>query len=219
MKRLHIVLAAAALLLTVLGFVFAAPETAADRITLCFAAAAAASQPVFIIFGGASSRLYRVKISAVGLIYLAAQLTASGFMLAAPVSPMLPLICGATLLLAALSGLLPQKQAEREELVIDIIEPDSDPTGTRFVSELTEMTDTISRATAERDCGIYTQMLYEQARFGEPSTDPSIRSLEREILSAVCDMRPDDTDEAISDKCRTVMALLEERAKEIRIRS
>lgn len=89
---------------------------------------------------------------------------------------------------------------------------DPDPDGTEFVRMLTEMMDTISRATAERSCGIDTQLLYESARFCEPCKDPAARTLEREILKAIAAMKPDDSDEEISKKCRAVMAKLSERS-------
>lgn len=88
---------------------------------------------------------------------------------------------------------------------------DNDPDGTDFVRQLTEMTDTISRATAERECGIHTQMLYEQARFCEPSTDVRTRTVERKILQEICAMRPTDSDEVMAEKCAAVIKLLEKR--------
>lgn len=88
---------------------------------------------------------------------------------------------------------------------------DPDPDGTRFTTQLTEMMDTISRATAERDCGISTQMLYEQARFCEPCTDSSLRETEHEILAAIAQMHPDDPDELITQKCSAVQRMLEKR--------
>ena len=88
---------------------------------------------------------------------------------------------------------------------------DNDPDGTDFVRQLTEMTDTISRATAERECGIYTQMLYEQARFCEPSADIRNRAVERRILQEICSMRPTDSDEVMAEKCASVMKMLKKR--------
>lgn len=90
---------------------------------------------------------------------------------------------------------------------------DPDPSGTRFTTQLTEMMDTISRATAERECGISTQMLYEQARFCEPCTDPASRETEHEILTAITQMHPDDPDEVITSKCTVVLRLLEKRKR------
>jgi len=90
---------------------------------------------------------------------------------------------------------------------------DPDPSGTRFTTQLTEMMDTISRATAERECGISTQMLYEQARFCEPCTDPAARETERGILTAITEMHPDDPDEVITQKCTAVLRLLEKRER------
>ena len=93
---------------------------------------------------------------------------------------------------------------------------DPDPDGTRFTAQLTEMMDTISRATAERECGISTQLLYEQARFCEPCADPSVRETERSILTAITQMHPDDPDEVITQKCEAVQRLLDKREKGIK---
>ncbi len=94
------------------------------------------------------------------------------------------------------------------------VQPDNDePDGSWFPSMLIEIMDTISRGTAERPCGIDTQMLYEQARFCEPCEDISVRPLEREILTAITEMHPDDSNEELSRKCRVVLKKLEERRK------
>lgn len=83
--------------------------------------------------------------------------------------------------------------------------------GTYFTSQLVEMLDTISRATLERDCCEFTEMLYEQARFCEPTKRSEFRPLEQEILEAICRIHPDDSDELITEKCAVISELLERR--------
>ncbi len=80
-----------------------------------------------------------------------------------------------------------------------------------FTSQLVEMLDTISRATLERDCAEFTEMLYEQARFCEPSDKPELRPLELEILESICRIRPDDSDQVITEKCTEISKLMEQR--------
>ncbi len=193
----------AALMVAAAGFVFSFPENAAQWTVYCSVVVSAAVQPVFMILSGRKSRLFRVDISFVGVAYILLQY-AVGVLL---------LIFGAdvitaaavVILLAALAFVGTVYTAER---------PDPDPTGMLFVSQLTEMMDTISRATAERDCGIHTQMLYEQTRFCEPSTDSSLRSHERKILKEICTMKPTDSDDEIAAKCGAVLQLLKERESE-----
>lgn len=93
--------------------------------------------------------------------------------------------------------------------------PESDDDGTYFTRQLTEMLDTISRATLERGCCEFTEMLYEQARFCEPTKRADIRPLEHEILHAICRMHPDDSDELITEKCAVISELLERRQEMI----
>ncbi len=83
--------------------------------------------------------------------------------------------------------------------------------GTYFTSQLVEMLDTISRATLERDCCEFTEMLYEQARFCEPTKRSELRPLEKEILESICRIHPDDSDELIIEKCAVISELLERR--------
>ncbi len=109
-------------------------------------------------------------------------------------------VVGVTAAVAAIPLFLPRKKHS-----------DPDPTGTKFISDIVSMTETISRATAERDCGIYTQMLYEQARFCEPSTNSNLRTFERKILIEICKMKPTDSDSEIAQKCESIISLLKER--------
>ena len=89
--------------------------------------------------------------------------------------------------------------------------PEEENDGTYFTSQLVEMLDTISRATLERDCCEFTEMLYEQARFCEPTKRSELRPLEQEILKAICRIHPDDNDELITEKCAVISELLERR--------
>lgn len=83
--------------------------------------------------------------------------------------------------------------------------------GTYFTTQLVDMLDTISRATLDRDCCEFTEMLYEQARFCEPSDKPELRPLEREILESICRIHPDDSDQVITEKCAEISKLMEQR--------
>ncbi|MBQ9946933.1 MAG: hypothetical protein IJO91_00965 [Oscillospiraceae bacterium] len=208
MKRLrmiHIVSSVVGILLVSAGFALLSPDSAGEYISLISAAVCAALQLVFIQRGDNRSRFFKVRISAVGMIYLLLQLVLSVFGLLAEISPVIAAAAGILLFAAAVVGALAERPPS-----------DPDPTGTLFLSQLTDMMDTISRATAERDCGIHTQMLYEQARFGEPCTDPAIRPLERRILEDICGMKPTDSDDEIAEKCREIMSLLEEREKKMK---
>ncbi len=83
--------------------------------------------------------------------------------------------------------------------------------GRYFTAQLTEMLDTISRATLERDCAEFTELLYEQSRFCEPSDNPAVAPLEIQILEKICLIHPDDSDIVINDKCAEISELLEQR--------
>lgn len=83
--------------------------------------------------------------------------------------------------------------------------------GTYFTTQLVDMLDTISRATLDRDCCEFTEMLYEQARFCEPSDKVELRPLEREILESICRIHPDDSDQVITEKCAEISRLMEQR--------
>ena len=88
---------------------------------------------------------------------------------------------------------------------------DEEYDGTHFTAQLVEMLDTISRATLDRDCAEFTEMLYEQARFCEPSDKAELAPLEREILESICRVHPDDSDQVIIEKCAEISKLMEQR--------
>lgn len=98
-------------------------------------------------------------------------------------------------------------------LIPAVIATDFDPTGEDFIASLNDALETISRATAERQCGYDTQLLYEQARFCEPVQDPAVRATEREILRRILELKPYDSDAEISAKCAAVSELLSRREK------
>ncbi len=89
--------------------------------------------------------------------------------------------------------------------------PEEEYDSAYFTSQLVEMLDTISRATLERDCAEFTEMLYEQARFCEPSDKAELAPLEREILESICRIHPDDSDQVITEKCAEISKLMEQR--------
>ena len=89
--------------------------------------------------------------------------------------------------------------------------PEEEYDGTHFTTQLVEMLDTISRATLDRDCAEFTEMLYEQARFCEPSDKAELAPLEREILESICRIHPDDSDQVITEKCTEISKLMERR--------
>ena len=89
--------------------------------------------------------------------------------------------------------------------------PDEEYDGTHFTTQLVEMLDTISRATLDRDCAEFTEMLYEQSRFCEPSDKAELAPLEREILESICRIHPDDSDQVITEKCTEISKLIEQR--------
>lgn len=109
------------------------------------------------------------------------------------------------ILLLTLPARIKQKTKKRRK--------DNDPDGTGFTTTMIKMMDTISRATAERACGIDTQMLYEQVRFCEPCLNSDARDLEREIMLAVTKFHPDDSDAEITQKCNDVLRMLEKRRR------
>ena len=89
--------------------------------------------------------------------------------------------------------------------------PEEEYDSTYFTSQLVDMLDTISRATLERSCSEFTEMLYEQARFCEPSDKAELAPLEREILESICRVHPDDSDQVIIEKCAEISKLMEQR--------
>ncbi len=205
LRIIHIISTAIVIVLVSAGFALLSPDSVVEYIALISAAVCAVLQLAFISRGDKRSRFFKVRISAVGLIYLLLQLVLSASGLFTEIPPAIAAAAGILLLAAALVGALAERPPS-----------DPDPTGTLFLSQLTDMMDTISRATAERDCGIYTQMLYEQARFGEPCTDSDIRPLERRILESICGMKPTDSDDEIAEKCRNISSLLEDRKKKMK---
>lgn len=89
--------------------------------------------------------------------------------------------------------------------------PEEEYDSSYFTTQLVDMLDTISRATLDRDCCEFTEMLYEQARFCEPSDNAELRPLEREILEAICRIHPDDSDQVITEKCEGISRLIQQR--------
>lgn len=199
-KKIHIILIIAALAAAAAGLVIGFPDTAAEWAVYCSVLLSVALQPVYMALYGKNSRVYSVDISSVGIAYLLCQCAAAAVMLCVGTELLTAVVICAALALLAVAGLF-----YRKELV------DRDPTGMLFVTQLSEMMDTISRATAERECGIHTQMLYEQARFCEPSTDSTLRVLEHRILREICTMKPTDSDDEIAGKCGAILQLLNER--------
>ena len=203
MKKIHTAVTISAAVIAVIGIIVLFNQPL-DHEALTVLLITSLVQPLYIRNEDSRSLLFRMRISLAGFIALISQCGMIGILL---VTDQWWLLIGAVvLLILLLLSLIPAKPTEL---------PDPDPTGRMFTSQLTEMMDTISRATAERPCGIDTEMLYEQARFGEPSTDATLRSLERRILSAICELHPDDSDEVISQKCQSIMQLLDERSKKM----
>ena len=205
MKTLHITVSVIAFAAAVCGAVFIDTYSAAWLCTIMLAVAALLQ--IFCIEKSGKSRLLRAEVSAVGFIMLLVQCGLCAGALLTDKVIFVPLcICALILLLLSL---VRRKQGD--------VGGDDSVDAAWFPATLTEMMDTISRATAERRCGIDTQMLYECARFCEPCESPSARPLEEEILTAVSEMRPDDSDEVISQKCRAVLKQLDERKKLMRV--
>lgn len=203
MKKIHTAVTISAAVIAVIGIIALYSEPISLS-ALSLLLLATLLQPLCIRKEDSRSLLLRMNISLAGFIAMILQCGLCGAVLLT--DQWWLLIVGLVLLILPLLSLIPAKPTEL---------PDPDPTGRMFTSQLTEMMDTISRATAERPCGIDTEMLYELARFGEPSTDSALRPLERRILSAICELRPDDSDEVISQKCRGIMQLLDERSKKM----
>lgn len=115
-------------------------------------------------------------------------------------------VVAALALIAAAAVVVAMLSKRRQEPV-----PEEENDGTYFTTQLVEMLDTISRATLERDCCEFTEMLYEQARFCEPTKRSELRPLEKEILESICRIHPDDSDELITEKCAVISELMERR--------
>ena len=201
MKKLHIIVTVALLAAALPGLLLR-DNSPAQLISLSALALTAVLQVMFIGKHG-RSRLLRLDIAAAGLVLMLVQCGLCGAAMLTEAFILAPL-CVLLVVLLILSR-IPQKEAPQKR--------DPDPDGTIFTRTLTEMMDTISRATAERDCGIATQMLYEQARFSEPCLNRDARTTERSILSAITEMHPDDTDEQITQKCNAILKLMQERSR------
>lgn len=197
MKKLHIALAAVCAVCSSAGI-----ATASELVTLISCAlllAAAALQIPAIALWERKSLIFRCDTGIAAMAALIASaalcgLALIGFHAAVYIFP-ITLAIGAALL-------IPAKEAE-------IADPD--PTGERFTAMLNEALETISRATAERQCGYDTQLLYERARFCEPCADPSVRAAEQEILQRILALNPRDSDAETSAKCAAISALMDKR--------
>lgn len=203
LHKAHITAALILLAVTAAAAVFSAPLTDAQTAALCFGGACVLLQPLYLLRGERRSMLYRLPLSYVGVVYISLAAVVEALSLITD-SLALIVVCSAVVMAAALAGLISRMDTAY-----------SDPDGTRFISQLTEMTDTISRATAERSCGIATQLLYEKARFCEPCADSSLRELERRILTGICGIHPTDSDDEITHRCEAISALISERERKI----
>lgn len=197
MKTVHIILTAAVLVGCAVGLFLFHDETA--LFALVFTLACMMLQMAYILRGEKQSRFLPAKLRTVGIALLLCQ--AACCCVTVFFAPWAVYICA--LLLGLHIPLLLSRSIRR----------DPDPTGELFVSRLTESMEIISRATAERECGIDTQMLYELSRFCEPCSEPSARETEQRILTEIKAMRPDDTDEDITLRCREISALLRSRER------
>lgn len=197
MKKLHIALAAGCAVCSSVGI--AAASELVTLISCALLLAAMALQLPAIALRERKSLIFRWNIGLISMAALIASaalcgLTLIGFHAAVYLFPI-------TLIAAAL-GLIPAKEAE-------IADPD--PTGERFTALLNESLETISRATAERQCGYDTQLLYEKARFCEPCASVSVRATEQEILDRILTLNPRDSDAETAAKCAAISALLDKR--------
>lgn len=197
MKALHIAL-------SLLGFVGSTVGIALqDKMTPMLACAlllaASILQIPAVFMSVRKSLVFRLKISQISMILLminAAVCAIVIFCLEAAIY-IFPIT-----LIASVIALIPA-----------VIATDFDPTGEDFIASLTDALETISRATAERQCGYDTQLLYEQARFCEAIPDPAVRATEREILRRILELKPYDSDAEIAAKCAAVSELMERREK------
>ncbi len=192
MKKLHIALTLLCFVGSAVGII--TQDEVIPMLSCALLLAGAILQIPAMVLAERKSAVFRMKTAHIAMILLAAAMV---FCAAVIFGLHWAVYAVAAVLLLSIAALIPQA-----------VPTDFDPTGEDFVTALTEALDTISRATAERDCGIDTQLLYEQARFCEPITNPNIRSAEREILRRIFDIKPYDSDEEISHKCSTVSELL-----------
>jgi|GEM_PF-6524242 len=197
MKKVHILLSALCLIGASAGIFLLDEPT--PMLGCALLLAATVLQIPAIILSMRKSLVFRLKISNISLILLL--LNAA--------------LCGMVLLgVDGAISFFPIALAANAAALIPVPRTaDPDPTGERFTSMLTEALDTISRATAERDCGIHTQLLYEKARFCEPCADPAARSTEKRILSEILSLHPNDSDDIMAKKCAAISALLDERSE------
>ncbi len=197
MKKVHILLSALCLIGASAGIFLL--DAATPMLGCALLLAASVLQIPAIILSMRKSLVFRLKISHISLILLL--LNAA--------------LCGMVLLgVEGAISFFPIALAANAAALIPVPHTaDPDPTGERFTSMLTEALDTISRATAERDCGIHTQLLYEKARFCEPCADPAARSTEKRILSEILSLHPNDSDDIMAKKCAAISALLDERCE------
>lgn len=197
MKKLHIALAAVCAVCASAGI--ATASELAPLISCALLLAAAALQIPAFPLHKRKSLLFRLDIGLAAMAALIASaalcgLTLIGFHAAVYIFPI-------TIIAAALA-LIPAKEIEAA---------DPDPTGERFTAMLNEALETISRATAERQCGYDTQLLYEKARFCEPCASVSVRATEQEILERILTLNPRDSDAETSAKCAAISALIDKR--------
>lgn len=197
MKKLHILLSVLCLIGASAGIFLL--DAATPMLGCALLLAATVLQIPAIILSTRKSLVFRLKIPHISLILLLLSAALCGMVLFGVGSAIyfFPIALAACAL-----ALIPMPR---------IVDPD--PTGERFTSMLTEALDTISRATAERDCGIHTQLLYEKARFCEPCADPAARSTEKRILAEILTLHPKDSDDIMAKKCAAISALLDERSE------
>ena len=197
MKKIHILLSVLCLIAASAG-IFLLDE-AIPMLGCALLLAASVLQIPAIILSTRKSLVFRLKIPHISLILLLLSAALCGMVL-------LGVDCAIYFLpislIASIVALIPMPRTA-----------DPDPTGERFTSMLTEALDTISRATAERDCGIHTQLLYEKARFCEPCADSAARSTEKKIFSEILALHPKDSDDIMAKKCAAISALLDERSE------
>lgn len=196
MKSIHIIFSLLCLIGASVG-VFTLDE-ATPMLGCALLLAAAVLQMPAIILSARKSLVFRLKIPHISLIFLLLDAA----------------LCGMVLLgVSGAVSFFPVTLIAGAVALIPCAKADPDPTGERFTSLLTEALDTISRATAERDCGIHTQLLYEKARFCEPCADPSVRPTEKKILAEILALHPKDSDDLMAKKCASISALLDERSE------
>lgn len=197
MKALHIILTLMSFVGSSLGI--ALQDKMEPMLACALLLAASILQIPAIFMSARKSALFRLRISHISMILLLINTTLCGAILLGAEAA---IYCFPVTLLLSVIALIPA-----------VIATDFDPTGEDFISALTESLETISRATAERQCGFDTQLLYEKARFCEPVQDPAVRSTEREILRRILELKPYDSDAEIAAKCAAVSELIERRER------